>query len=185
MKNPPSGKRASAVDIEALAQAQADEMGFELVEASLVKESRGKCLLIFIDKEGGISLDDCEKYHKLLQPKYEAVDYDIMEVSSPGVDRPIKNLRDFEKNRGKVVEVHLFAPIEGSKLHRGTLEAMDEANVTIRIADESEISFPRKAISLIKPVIELAEEDFADVEFDSSGEMDAMDPDEPAVESKE
>ena len=68
------------------AQAIANEMGLELVELTLQKESRGKCLCVYVDKEGGLSLDDCEKYHKRLQPLVEDIDYDIMEVSSPGVD---------------------------------------------------------------------------------------------------
>lgn len=90
-------------------------MNLELVEVTLQKESRGKCLCVYVDKEGGLSLDDCERYHKRLQPMLEDVDYDIMEVSSPGADRPVKTRRDFEKHRGELVEVRLFAARDGAK----------------------------------------------------------------------
>lgn len=87
-------------EVERRARAVAEEMNLELVEVTLQKESRGKCLCVYVDKEGGLSLDDCERYHKRLQPMLEDVDYDIMEVSSPGADRPVKTRRDFEKHRG-------------------------------------------------------------------------------------
>ena len=161
------GARPNTVHMaETCAQAVADELGLELVEVTLQKESRGKCLCVYVDKEGGLTLDDCERYHKRLQPMLDAVDYDIMEVSSPGVDRPIKNQRDFEKNRGAQVEVKLFAPLNGSKLFTGALTDMNDKTVTITSAEEEEITFERKAVALIKPVVELDDMDFADVELD-------------------
>jgi len=91
------------------------------------------------------------------------VDYDIMEVSSPGVDRPIKNMRDFEKNRGKLVEVRLFAPLNGAKLYQGALSDMTDKTVTIASEGE-EIVFERKAVALIKPVYDPDIADFEDDE---------------------
>lgn len=165
------GARLSAVEtVEVRAAAVAREMALELVEVTLQKESRGKCLCVYVDKEGGLSLDDCERYHKRLQPMLEDVDYDIMEVSSPGMDRPIKTMRDFERNRGVLVEVKLFAAINGQKLFRGLLAGMDEATVTITGAQEEELRFERKAVALVKPVIELDEDDFAGVDFDAVDE---------------
>ena len=158
-------KMNSVQMVEQLAQQVADEMSLELVEVTLQKESRGKCLCVFVDKEGGLTLNDCESYHRRLQPMLEEVDYDIMEVSSPGVDRPIKNQRDFEKNRGQQVEVKLFAPLNGSKLYQGALADMDDKQVTIALSEEEEITFERKAVAIIKPVLDLDIEDFADAEF--------------------
>ena len=161
------GARMNSVQkAEQLAQKIADEMGLELVEVTLQKESRGKCLCVYVDKDGGLTLDDCEKYHKKVQPLFEDIDYDIMEVSSPGVDRPIKNLRDFERHRGDMVEIKLFAPVNGSKLYQGSLTAMDDATVTITDADEQQVTFERKAVAIIKPMVDLEEEDFADVVLD-------------------
>ena len=149
--------------VEQLAQKVADELGLELVEVTLQKESRGKCLCIYVDKDGGLTLNDCEAYHRRVQPMLEGVDYDIMEVSSPGVDRPIKNQRDFEKNRGSQVEVKLFAPLNGSKLYQGALEAMDEKSVTIAVSEEESLTFERKAVALIKPVLDLDMDDIEDI----------------------
>ena len=159
-------KMNSVQMVEQLAQKAADEMGLELVEVTLQKESRGKCLCIYVDKDGGLTLDDCEKYHKQVQPLFEDVDYDIMEVSSPGVDRPIKNMRDFERYKGDMVEVKLFAPLNGSKLYQGSLTAMDDATVTITDAEDETFTFERKAVAIIKPMVDLEEEDFADVVLD-------------------
>ena len=161
------GARMNSVQkAEQLAQKIADEMGLELVEVTLQKESRGKCLCVYVDKDGGLTLDDCEKYHKKVQPLFEDIDYDIMEVSSPGVDRPIKTLRDFERHRGDMVEIKLFAPVNGSKLYQGSLTAMDDATVTITDAEEQAVTFERKAVAIIKPMVDLEEEDFADVVLD-------------------
>ena len=159
-------KMNSVQTVEQFAQAVADELKLELVEVTLQKESRGKCLCVYVDKEGGLTLNDCEAYHRRLQPMLEDIDYDIMEVSSPGVDRPIKNQRDFEKNRGAEVEVKLFAPMNGAKLFTGALTDMNDQTVTITAADGAELTFERKAVALIKPVVDLEEDDFADVVLD-------------------
>ena len=161
-----SARMNSVQMVEKLAQKVADELGLELVEVTLQKESRGKCLCLYVDKDGGITLDDCERFHKQVQPLFEDVDYDIMEVSSPGVDRPIKNMRDFERHQGDMVEVKLFAPVNGSKLYQGNLTAMDDASVTITDAEDQAITFERKAVAIIKPMVDLEEEDFADVVLD-------------------
>ena len=165
----PHGAGMSPVEtVERLALSVAKEQGLELVEVTLQKESRGKCLCVYVDKDGGLSLDDCERYHKRLQPMLEAVDYDVMEVSSPGLDRPIKTQRDFERSRGAVVEVRLFAAQDGSKTFRGQLAAMDADTVTIAQADGQPRSFQRRAVALIKPVIELEDEDLEGVAFDAA-----------------
>lgn len=160
-KNGASSAKTSSVRlVEERAQRVAEELGLELVEVTLQKESRGKCLCVYADKEGGLSLDDCEKYHRQLQPLMEDIDYDIMEVSSPGLDRPIKTRRDFEKNRDALVEVKLFAPYNGAKLYRGLLKELDERRVTLETEQGESLDFERKAVALIKPIIQLDEEDF-------------------------
>lgn len=157
-----TASRSAVQDVERLAQRLADEQGVELVEVSLQKESRGKCLLVFIDREGGIGLDDCEKYHRALQPLVEDVDYDIMEVSSAGMDRPIKTRRDFEKNRDALVEVRLFAAQNGSKLYQGLLKDFTDEEVVLQPAEGELLSFPRKAVAIVKPVIDFDEDDLPD-----------------------
>ena len=154
-----TASRSAVQDVEKLAQQLADEQGVELVEVSLQKESRGKCLLVFIDREGGISLDDCEKYHRALQPLVDDVDYDIMEVSSAGMDRPIKTRRDFEKNRDALVEVRLFAAQNGSKLFQGLLKDFTDEQVVLQPAEGEELTFLRKAVAIVKPIIDFDEDD--------------------------
>ncbi|NLO85437.1 MAG: ribosome maturation factor RimP [Clostridiales bacterium] len=161
-----SAKMSSVQAAEERAAKVAQDLSFELVEVVLQKESRGKCLCIYIDKEDGITLDDCEHYHKAVQPLLDDIDYDFLEVSSPGIDRPIKTMRDFQKNRGQMVEVKLFAPMDGSKQFQGTLHEMDDETLTILDASEAEVSFSRKAVAIVKPVIDVENEDFSDLEVE-------------------
>ena len=145
--------------VERIGKPIAVEMNLEWVEATLQKESRGKCLCIYLDKEGGLTLDDCERFHKQIQPLLEDIDYDFLEVSSPGIDRPVKTPRDFAKNRDALVEVKLYAPVDGAKLHRGLLRAMDEKTVTITLEAGGEMQFLRSAVAVIKPVIEMEDDE--------------------------
>ena len=145
--------------VERIGKPMAAEMGLEWVEATFQKESRGKCLCLYLDKEGGLTLDDCERFHKRIQPLLEDVDYDFLEVSSPGIDRPIKTQRDFEKNRGGLVEVKFYAPLEGSKIHRGFLRDMDENRFLIEKEAGGEMTFSRTAVALVRPVIEMDEDE--------------------------
>ncbi len=147
---------ASAQAVEQMALALASELHLELVEVTFQKESRGMCLCVYLDKDGGLTLDDCERYHKRIQPMLEDVEYDFLEVSSPGIDRPVETQRDFEKNRDGLVEVRLFKPVEGAKAHTGRLRGMDRETVTIVLEDGKELAFPRKSVAVVKPVIDLA-----------------------------
>lgn len=145
----------------------AEKMGFELVEVTLDREATGKYLRIYIDRPEGISLDDCEAYHKAVRPLLESYDYDFMEVSSPGIDRPLKTDRDFERNLGAEVEIHLFSPLDGVKEWIGTLAGLEEDQILLK-TPEGEKRIPRKAASLVKPVVDLEGVE----EVDLSGEED-------------
>ncbi len=149
-KRSDGGNKAAA---EAIAADVAARQALELVEVAFGKEPQGMTLCITIDKPGGVTLDDCERFHREVQPLLEAVDYDYLEVSSPGADRPVETPRDVEKCLGALVEVRLYAPANGAKRHEGTLLAMDGECVAIGLPDGSERSFPRKAVALVKPVI--------------------------------
>ena len=135
-------------------QARCDRMGFELVDVSLDKESAGKYLRIYIDKPEGISLNDCESYHRAIQPQLEAYDYDFLEVSSPGVDRPLKKPRDFERALGSEVEVRLFRPVDGCKSFTGTLAGLEGDEIVLQTpAGEKRVAL--KAAALVKPVVDM------------------------------
>lgn len=146
-------------EAQAAAERTAHAQGVELVEVTLQKQPDGMALCIYIDREGGITLDDCERFHKAVQPLLEAIAYDYLEVSSPGADRPIKTRRDFEKHRGDRVEINLYAKQNGVKCFTGTLYDMNDTEVTITAEDGSTNSFLRKAVALIKPVVALNEDD--------------------------
>lgn len=137
-----------------LCQRLADKMNYELVDAELVKEGPGRYLRIYIDRPGGISLDELEAYHREIQPQLERVDYDFLEVCSPGLDRPLKKERDFERALGQKVEVRLFKPMDGKKLFEGALRAWNAETVTIEDASGLR-EIPRRSTALIKPVIEI------------------------------
>lgn len=137
-----------------LCQRLADKMNYELVDAELVKEGPGRYLRIYIDRPGGISLDELEAYHREIQPQLERVDYDFLEVCSPGLDRPLKKERDFERALGQKVEVRLFKPLDGKKLFEGALRAWNAETVTIEDASGLR-EIPCRGVALIKPVIEI------------------------------
>ncbi len=157
--------------VEPKCQRLADELGFELVDVCLDKEDAGKYLRLYIDKPEGISLDDCEVYHRAIQPQLEDYDYDYLEVSSPGIDRPLKKDRDFERAMGLEVEVHLFKAVEGCKVFTGALAGWDKADVVILVGGE-EKRFARRAASLIKPVVDM--EGVEDVDMSDDAEDDGV-----------
>lgn len=133
----------------------AGEMGYELVDISVDREDTGKYLRVYIDKPEGISLDDCERFHRAVQKFFDDCDYDFMEVSSPGIDRPLKKDRDFERNIGSEIEVHLFKPQDGTKLITGILTGLDGEDITLE-QDGREIRIPRKSAALVKPVVDMS-----------------------------
>ncbi|HIS99990.1 MAG TPA: ribosome maturation factor RimP [Candidatus Faecaligallichristensenella faecipullorum] len=139
----------------------AEELGLELIDVELVKENTGRFLRFFIDKAGGVSIDDCETYHRRIQPLMEKVDYDYMEVSSPGADRPLKRPADFERFSGEMVEVHLYRPVEGAKRFVGQLAGLVNGEVVI-LTEAGEKRFEQKKTALVKPLIEFEESDLED-----------------------
>ena len=146
--------KAEVAAIEARCAKIAADMGFELVDAAVEKEPTGKYLRFYIDKPEGISLDDCEAYHKAVRSLADTVDYDFMEVSSPGIDRPLKKDRDFERNLGSEIEIRLFKPMEGAKQLTGILAGLEDGNILLETPDGVK-RIPRKAAALVKPVVDM------------------------------
>ena len=144
----------STAALEAKCLNAAEKMGFELVDICIDKEPAGRYLRIFIDKPEGVSLDDCEAFHKTVKPWTESVDYDFMEVSSPGLDRPLKKDRDFERNLGSEIEIRLYKPMDGAKILTGTLAGLQDGMILIDTA-EGRKEVPRKGAALVKPVVDM------------------------------
>ena len=162
-----ASKTESLAGLEAKARALAEQMGYELVDVCMDKEPTGKYLRFYIDKEEGVSLDDCEAFHKAVRTPADSVDFDFMEVSSPGIDRPLKKDRDFERNLGCEIEVKLFKPIDGTKVITGVLAGLEEGNIVIDTG-EGRLLVPRKAAALVKPVVDM--EGIEDVDLSGDDE---------------
>ena len=146
--------KAAAASLEPRCARMAEEMGFELVDFCLDREPTGTYLRLYIDRPEGISLDDCEKYHKAVRPVVEPIDFDFMEVSSPGLDRPLKKDRDFERALGSEIEVKLFKAMDGSKVLNGILAGLENGEIILE-TPEGERRVPRKAAALVKPVVDM------------------------------
>jgi len=133
----------------------AQKLGYELCDVAMEKEPTGRYLRIYLDTETGITLDDCEKYHRAVQPSLESFDYDFLEVCSPGIDRPLKTQRDIEKSIGMLVEARLYKPVEGRKSAQGLLKEMNDDHVVLEAGEEI-LEFPRKAVAQVRLVPDLS-----------------------------
>lgn len=150
--------RKSAVSAAtAVAQRLALEMGYEFVDAELARENGSSFLRIFVDHPEGMSLQRAEDYHRKLIPLVEELEYDYLEVSSPGLDRPLKRPQDYAKAIGKLVEVRLYKAVDDIKIAQGELVGLVEDHVVLRI-DGAERRFPVKLCALVKPVIVFEEQ---------------------------
>ena len=128
-------KVKSVQEIQEVLQPIADEMQIEIVEVEF-KQGREPALTVYIDIEGGVDLNTCEAFHRAIDPVLDELDPTqgapyTLNVSSPGLDRPLKTERDFNKCMGKKVEVKLFAPLQGKKFFEATLVGFDEHCVSI------------------------------------------------------
>lgn len=131
-----------------------DEYGFELVDVEYVKEGSTWYLRAYIDKPGGISIDDCEKVSRRLSDILDEKDYIddtyIMEVSSPGLGRPLKKEKDFRRSLGREVEVRTYRMTDKRKEFTGILKSYDAGTVTIQMEDETLKTFEKGDIALIR-----------------------------------
>ncbi len=130
------------------------EHKFELVDVEYVKEAGTWYLRAYIDKEGGITVDDCEIINRKLSDWLDEEDFIeesyILEVSSPGLGRPLKKEKDFARSVGKEVEVKLYKALNKQKDYTGVLEAYDKDTVTLEMEDGSRMVFERTDIALIR-----------------------------------
>ena len=137
----------------------AEELNIEIVEVEL-KKGKEPALTIYIDTETGVDLDTCEKFHRAIDPVLDEVDPTFgapytLNVSSPGLDRPLKTDRDYEKCIGLKVEVKLFAPLQGKKFFEATLKAHDEHCVYLEDKG-AEIKIEKAKIAKICRAIDFA-----------------------------
>ena len=131
-----------------------EEHHFELVDVEYVKEAGTWYLRAYIDKEGGIAVDDCEVISRKLGEWLDKEDFIdesyILEVSSPGLGRPLKKEKDFIRSMGKDVEVRLYKPLNKQKEYTGALKSYDADTVTITLEDGNDLIFAKADIALIR-----------------------------------
>ncbi|MBU9726742.1 ribosome maturation factor RimP [Diplocloster modestus] len=127
---------------------------FELVDVEYVKEGSNWYLRAYIDKKGGITVDDCELVSRQLSDLLDEKDIIdeayILEVSSPGLGRPLKKEKDFQRSLGEEVEVRTYRPINRSKEFTGILKEYDKDSVTLAFDDEQTMIIARADIALIR-----------------------------------
>ena len=134
-------------------------LGYELVEVAYQKESNGMNLIFYIDKEEGITINDCETVTKAIDDVLEEANptndssYTLV-VSSLGIDRPLKTNRDFDRNVGKEIEIKFYAPHPTlkKKAVEGVLKGYDEENITITCGEE-DVVIERKLVAFVSPVL--------------------------------
>lgn len=128
--------------------------GLELVDLEFVKEGVNWYLRVYIDKDGGVNIDDCERVSRALEAKLDEHDpieqaY-ILEVSSPGIDRPLKKESDFVKYQGEIIDVKLYKAQDGSKQYQGKLLGLEEGVLSIEEENGNEVKFEQKDIASVR-----------------------------------
>ena len=152
-------KGASVAEVvTALAQPLADELGYVLWDVEYVREGADYYLRITIDSEAGITIDDCERFSRAIDPVLDEADpitdsYHL-EVSSPGIERELKTPEHIAACLGETVEARLFAPLNGTRVHRGTLLGLDESGAVVIAVGEQKLAIPRASVSRLTTVYE-------------------------------
>lgn len=139
--------------------APVEALGYEIVDVEYVKKPDGMNLTVYIDIPRGVTLDDCEAVHNLINPIMDALDPTegayVLNVSSPGLDRPFKKPRDYERNYGREVEVKLYAPLKGKKLYEGILKLKTDNAVIVEV-DGTDVTFEDNRVALVRPCVKFS-----------------------------
>ena len=154
-----AGRNNTAEKVRAIVESKINSLDIELVDTEYVKEGTKWFLRLYIDKPGGVTIVDCQLVHENVIGLIDEADpiagpY-VFEVSSPGLDRPLKTERDFLRNIGQDIELSLYAPdASGKKAYSGILKEYSEGKIVLQPEDsQEELSFSIKEISLVKKAI--------------------------------
>ena len=142
---------------ENLCKAKIESLGFELYDVEYQKEYGDWVLTFYIDKPGGVTIDECETVSRAIEPILDEKDpieseY-VLSVSSLGIDRPLKKDRDYERAMGTELEIKLYAPLSGKKQWIGTLTAFDEDSFTVETESKETLVLKKKDCALVRPNI--------------------------------
>lgn len=149
-----TNKKEILKDLRQMAQAIANELEFELVDLEYIKEFGNYFLRVYIDKIGGVSTEDCEKMSKILSSRLDEKDpieesY-YLEVSSPGLDRPLKTDKDLKRNLEKDVEIKLYKPLDNKKKYEGRLVDFNENDIIIQNNQGDKITLPKEVVANVR-----------------------------------
>ena len=150
-------KKEVLKSVRYICESIATSLNYELVDVEYIKESGSYYLRIYIDKPGGITLDDCQIMSVAVSEKLDENDpikeaY-YLEVSSPGLDRPLKTDKDLKRNLGKDIELNLYKTFNNRKSYEGKLEDYNNEEVIILDEMNNKILIPKELISIIKIAI--------------------------------
>ena len=139
---------------EQLIQPLIDANNFDLVDVEFVNEGSDWYLRVYIDKDGGITVDDCELISRAFNEILDREDYIseqyIFEVSSPGLMRPLKKEKDYKRSVGKLIDIKLYKPVDKCKEFTGVLDSYDKDTVTIKMDDDTQKTFDRSNLAMIR-----------------------------------
>ena len=140
--------------VRAIAEPIAEKLGLQIWDIRFLKEGTGWFLRIFIDKEGGVGIDDCVEMSRALNDPLDEADLIeqayCLEVSSPGVERELVRDEHFQKYIGEKVKLKTIRPVDGKREFSGTLESYDNGMITVRFEDESGLSVNKKEAAWVK-----------------------------------
>ncbi|WP_429970811.1 ribosome maturation factor RimP [Fructilactobacillus sp. Tb1] len=139
-----------------------DENNFYLYSVEYVQEGGSWYLRVYIDKDGGISIDDCVLVSDQLSEKLDEIedvfaDQYFLEVSSPGAERPLNNEQDYQNAINDYINVSLYQKLDGKKMYEGTLKELNDDDLTLVVKDKTrrkDVTIPRKLISKARLAIE-------------------------------
>ncbi|MDP3790650.1 MAG: ribosome maturation factor RimP [Candidatus Omnitrophota bacterium] len=144
--------------VRQVAEHHLDGRDIEVVDVIYRREQPGMVLRILIDKPEGVTIAECEELNNFLSIELDNQDVIqeryVLEISSPGLDRPIKTDRDFERSMGKLLEITTYERIDDKKAHEGTLMGMDKENIVVE-SDGISTVIPRNKIALARLKIEI------------------------------
>ena len=152
-----TGRSPVAEKVFDAAFARIESLGLELVDVEMVHEGKNRILRLYIDKPGGVNLEDCSRVSQMMDPiidhELKLSGHDFFEVSSPGLERPLKSDRDFVRYQGEWVELALYKAQDGQKKFQGTLAPCTAELIGICLEDQNIRQFPREQVAKVKRMI--------------------------------
>ncbi len=152
-----TGRSPIAQKVFDAASSRVEALGLELVDVEMVREGQARILRIYIDKPGGVDLEDCSSVSQMIDPvidnELNLHGHDYLEVSSPGLERPLKTDRDFVRYQGEWVELTLYKALDGQKKFQGTLAPCTAEWIGLVLEDQSKRQFPREQVAKVKRMI--------------------------------